>query len=409
MKKIKMILFSALMMIGLVPALSAAEKAELSKLEVKVGESTTATELTATEKVYSLSVENDVTKITLVGTVNKSDTAGNDATAALSVKDQSGLELTLAQDTKTFTFTLVAKDSDDTNSERTTEYTLNVTRKEAATTPGTGDTEEMTKEEVTALTNEVKDLIAADDDLKGKVETVVYDNEVEFYYTERTLEDGTKFKKYTSVLLEKGDVAADVFAVIKEDLLSEENSVFVELPESNVLTKAAMDVLKTMKDVFFGSSNNSEAYWEIDLSKLTDEDSDVKLNVYVGESVNEQLRKTVESLLVDKNKGLVVDFEHNGKLPEGTKVTVAVDGKFKDGDVVSLFYYNPTTKRLEEKVKNLKVEYGYVEFELDHCSTYVLAASTNNAATGTTNVLLYSGILVSALALITVLLKKKAN
>lgn len=67
-------------------------------------------------------------------------------------------------------------------------------------------------------------------------------------------------------------------------------------------------------------------------------------------------------------------FKHHGKLPKSATITVNVSDKFKKNETTSLFYYNETTKKLEEYDKNLIVdENGYVSFQIDHCSDYVLA------------------------------------
>lgn len=176
------------------------------------------------------------------------------------------------------------------------------------------------------------------------------------------------------------------------------------------------DLLKGIKKL----TGNVNVYgyngsWVINAANLTDEFKGLNFKILVGEDVEEALRNKVLGLIENKEKGLVIDFAHDGKLPKGTKVQIGVDPEqFSEDEELTLYLYNTTSGKLNEVVKKLKVltgEYGqtYVEFELDHCSTYVLTTSSNNAQTGVLNVVFYVIMSLVSLAGIIFLTKKKAN
>ena len=106
-------------------------------------------------------------------------------------------------------------------------------------------------------------------------------------------------------------------------------------------------------------------------------------------------------------------------LPTGTTVKVNVLGKYNNGDLVTLYYFNEETKALEMVGKNLEVKDGFVELALEHCSEYVLAyqpevikdkeeEKTNNAQTSSMNVTKYASIgVISLIAGIYLVISKK--
>ena len=61
-----------------------------------------------------------------------------------------------------------------------------------------------------------------------------------------------------------------------------------------------------------------------------------------------------------------------------------------------MYYYNGETLQLAQK--ELTVQAGYVEFELTHCSEYVLTQATLGAASASTNGMLIGIIVVSVFA-----------
>ena len=159
--------------------------------------------------------------------------------------------------------------------------------------------------------------------------------------------------------------------------------------------------------------------WTFDGSKITDTNLNLNLKINLGTSKS---KETIETLVGDKEKSMVIEFLHHGVLPIGTTVKVNVLGKYNNGDLVTLYYFNEETKALEMVSKNLEVKDGFVELALEHCSEYVLAyqpelivdnvakeeEKTNNAQTSSMNVTKYASIgVISLIAGIYLVISKK--
>lgn len=185
----------------------------------------------------------------------------------------------------------------------------------------------------------------------------------------------------------------------------------LEVTEDNsTIPKDVLSEIKASsnKVTYEKRQDNKLSYaWTFDGSKMTTSDLNVNLELVVNAKdevgINKLIPKTQE-------KPIILDFKHSGVLPGGTRVRINVADTYKDGDKVTLYYYNETTKKLEEKITNIEVKDGFVEFSLEHCSIYTLARTNtapNNAYTASMNVYLYSGVSVISLIGIVILSKKK--
>lgn len=81
---------------------------------------------------------------------------------------------------------------------------------------------------------------------------------------------------------------------------------------------------------------------------------------------------------------LFIDLKHNGTLPKGTKITFSAQGKYKHGDKVFLYYFNPETNQVELIAKDIEIsDDGMATISIDHASVYFLS---NNELTTNTNI-----------------------
>lgn len=196
-----------------------------------------------------------------------------------------------------------------------------------------------------------------------------------------------------------------------EEIVTEERpkDEVTEVPEENaVVSKDILSEIKASgnKVTYESKTDNKVSYaWIFDGAKMTTNEIDVNLELVVNAKdevgISKLIPKTVE-------KPIILDFKHSGVLPVGTRVRVNVSNTYKDGDKVTLYYYNETTKKLEEKVTDIIVKDGNVEFSLEHCSTYTLVrtnSAPNNAYTASMNVYLYSGLSFVSLIGLGVLVK----
>ena len=68
---------------------------------------------------------------------------------------------------------------------------------------------------------------------------------------------------------------------------------------------------------------------------------------------------------------------YEGQLPGPAKVKTYVGDKYANGETIYLYYYNEDSGKIElVGGRGLKVDGGYVEYVLTHCSVYILTSKT---------------------------------
>lgn len=157
-------------------------------------------------------------------------------------------------------------------------------------------------------------------------------------------------------------------------LLNDEtvDEVVVNIDNADTLTKDLINQIKDSgKKVSFNILDNDKVKysWSFDGSKILETyEDDINLNIEFKSDYEAQ----IEGVMANVNK-FYLQFSHHGDLPSLATMTVDVSDKFKDGDYVYLYYYNEETNTIEQASQGVKVENGYVEFVITHCSTYFLA------------------------------------
>lgn len=79
------------------------------------------------------------------------------------------------------------------------------------------------------------------------------------------------------------------------------------------------------------------------------------------------------------NNGLVLEFPNNNQLPGNALVSINIDAKYNSyfsSGILSVYYYNETTGKLELVVNNIKIIDNTIEFTINHNSSYVLTSGT---------------------------------
>ncbi len=174
------------------------------------------------------------------------------------------------------------------------------------------------------------------------------------------------------------------------------------IEQKSTADQTLLEMIKSKQSAYqVGASDGSYA-WIFDGSKMDSTNFNINLKLTVGTSTNQ---KKMENLIpVGKDNPLYLQFDHHGNLPKGTSVKVRVSDKYKDGENLTLYYYNESTRKLEEVAKSLEVKDGYVTFALEHCSDYVLASddNSNNPQTSSINTTMY--IIISLASLIGVII-----
>lgn len=130
--------------------------------------------------------------------------------------------------------------------------------------------------------------------------------------------------------------------------------------------------------------------YERNLSYSWQFEKDPNQNISVEDSlfITEDLRLSIDSNTSGANtitnrvdqKKLIISFDYHGALPLKTTVKINVSDRFKNGDSLYLYYYNPENNEIEYIMHNVEVKDGYAEFQIEHCSDYFLTAAVVNDA-----------------------------
>lgn len=112
--------------------------------------------------------------------------------------------------------------------------------------------------------------------------------------------------------------------------------------------------------------------WTFDKSKIGENiDIDFEINF---NSENESMINN----LAGTGKKKFVSFTHHGILPTEAKLLIYVGDEYKNGELLNLYYYNEELDKIESIEQGIKVNNGYVEFKIDHCSDYFLTTQNLN-------------------------------
>jgi len=201
----------------------------------------------------------------------------------------------------------------------------------------------------------------------GKKELKVGENVFEIVVT---AENGAQKKIYIKVNRKDGYYLEDLDSVLKKQDLKE---VDIVIKEDSKITKENVSKIKeNNKNIRFNyyDENKKVLYsWTINGNKVRESNEFITTITYSSEKVKEIYEVS------NYADGLYVNFKHDGKLPEGTKIKLYVGDKFENDNIVSVHRYNEKDKKLEFIKDNLKVIDGYIEFDIDHCSDYFVTMS----------------------------------
>ena len=73
--------------------------------------------------------------------------------------------------------------------------------------------------------------------------------------------------------------------------------------------------------------------------------------------------------------GLFVGLKQSNNLPTGIKLKLFVGDKYKDDELVNVYRYKKNNDKLELVKNEVKVETGYIEFEVTDASDYFVTMS----------------------------------
>ena len=94
-------------------------------------------------------------------------------------------------------------------------------------------------------------------------------------------------------------------------------------------------------------------------------------------SINTSIQKPDNIKNIDKissGKNMFLSFEHTGKLKSKLTIVSPIWFEYNETDKVTVYHYNEETNKLEKISEDLEIlGNGYVTFEIDHCSEYILS------------------------------------
>lgn len=217
-----------------------------------------------------------------------------------------------------------------------------------------------------------------------KVNAVVNDNTATYEVVGNTnLSVGTNAVKI-NVTAENGDIKTYVINVTRKsdspsttikDLntvleKTTANEVMVEIRDENtVLNKDILKLMNDSKKKFIINNYNENIInytWIIDgknIGNSNDIDTSIKFNSDNIDAINK---------LTNYADSVYLNFIHNGVVPSGTKIKIYVLDKYQNGDKVNIYYYNEDKNKMDTIKQDIEVVDGYVEFEIEHCSDYII-------------------------------------
>lgn len=215
-------------------------------------------------------------------------------------------------------------------------------------------------------------ITAAPEDVKSKVEITkaplnLGPNTVTIMVT---AESGD-IKTYTITVNRSSDVPtvdeAEIIAALGKVTT---DKIGLNAPISGEISTEILNALKTSGKILVvvEKVEGKTVYeWLIDGTKITDT-APIKTKILFESDLKGALDQ-----LTNYAQGIILNFEENATLPENTSVKLYVSNAFKDGDILTLYFYNAEKNKLSVSSKDLVVEGGIVEFSLAHTSVYFLS------------------------------------
>jgi len=341
-------------------------------LELKFNKNTTS---------YSFNVENSVKSITINAKANHGK-ATISGTGTKTLKDY----------VNTFNIVVTAE-----NGNKKT-YTIKVVRKDAEGNLGYVSKDNSLKHlEVEGYTIEFnKDVLEYNIEVDNLVDNIKVNAQVNDNTATYNVEGNTNLKVGTNqvkvnVTAENGSIKTYLINVTRksdsptttlndlEKVLEKttSNEIIIEIKKDNTtLNKQVLETIKNSNKNYIinGYSNNKIKYtWSINSSNIGNIDS---IETFINFTTD---KKEDISKLTNYSDSIYLNFAHEGDLPKDTKIKIYVGDKYQNDSIVNIYYYNEKENKMEPIKLELKVVDGYVEFEIEHCSDYIITrANLNN-------------------------------
>ena len=158
----------------------------------------------------------------------------------------------------------------------------------------------------------------------------------------------------------------DIKTTNKELLASDK---IMHVTKTRTKDEIIYEVIDNSKDLTYSWTfpNNEE------MTKSIKENMEIDLDLRLQLLTNIK-NKNIDNLVSNEDK-LIISFNHHGELPTKAKIKLNVSEKYDDGQKLYLYYYNEEQEQIEYIKDGIIVKNGEIEFEITHCSKYLLTAS----------------------------------
>jgi len=193
-------------------------------------------------------------------------------------------------------------------------------------------------------------------------------------------------KKYELVVVRKNDAPVvgikDLIETINKTTAKE---IEVEIKDDD--NKITSDILKELsgKDITLKinkyENDNIKYVWMINGKEIEKEFDFDTLVTFESDDKIKELSNYVESIYLN--------YSYNGLLPDKTKFKLYVGNVYEENDILNLYYFDEKNNKLVLEKDGIKVKSGYVEYNIEHCSEYILTQANISHKVGN-----YSNIII---------------
>ncbi|MBQ2981033.1 MAG: hypothetical protein IJD58_02790 [Lachnospiraceae bacterium] len=249
------------------------------------------------------------------------------------------------------------------------------TREEATTEEETTTKTEVTTEEETTTKTEA----TTEEETTTKTETTTKEEETEEETTValekpsvNTTEEGKNSAPETVKKEEIVEPEKVVDTAVEKMEKTDDKNVEVVSPKPQTLTKEIFDTIKSEgKNLTVGvtdADNKLQYSWTFSDKAISNTNMNIDLTITFDAPKKEEISK-----LTGNKEAAYISFAHHGELPGAATIKTYVGDKYKNGDVVYLYYFDEeNNKVLMVGDKPLTIKAGYAEYTITHCSTYFL-------------------------------------
>jgi len=152
------------------------------------------------------------------------------------------------------------------------------------------------------------------------------------------------------------------------------------------------------------ASGNILYSWEFCGTDVTSDD-DLDMNITVSKTAGGSVMEAAGGA-----DALYLSFAASGTFPGKAVINLRVSDYYQNGDKLTLYYYNPDTKKAELVSSDLEVVNGYVTIEISHASDYFMTNGEIAAKTGGSLIwkaLAVLAVLAAVLAAVLVVMHKR--